>query len=359
LVREMGDFIRCVGQSFNEMLHDENYQVGILLAIFFALLFLPIFNVQGHFALKMQIAMVIATIVSLPFLLMFVFALDNCYSLFKFFKRKIKMGLGTPRSQAEARTSITRVINAYLFNPYGVRKCYPVYFGDLNLEIKKGFGTYCQGEVEKRNFCLALAINNCLEHVDVFIVGMCDTPMAGYGEPIESYRFTTADIYLPGEEETFEDAEIVQREVVGARLTYVLGSTGEYVVVYARYDTPSPYGHGPTVIDEARRGIYPTNAVIKRFKVIDPDHAEVLDSWTCSGYECRNIEDAFRKICAGEKANTSTSPTLSQQNNAEEHKDQEAFPSQIPLSHLEFTVVLPASLFFNPYYYFKQSASPT
>ena len=77
MVREMGDFIRCVRQSFNEMLHDENYQVGILLAIFFALLFLPIFNVQGHFALKMQITMVIATIVSLPFLLMFVFALDN------------------------------------------------------------------------------------------------------------------------------------------------------------------------------------------------------------------------------------------------------------------------------------------
>jgi flagellar biosynthesis protein FliP len=79
----MGDFIRCARQSFNEMLHDENYQVGILLAIVFVLLFLPIFNVQGHFALKMQIAMVIATIVSLPFLLMFVFALDNCYSLFK------------------------------------------------------------------------------------------------------------------------------------------------------------------------------------------------------------------------------------------------------------------------------------
>jgi len=151
--------------------------------------------------------------------------------------------------------------------------------------------------VEKRNFCLAFTINNCLELVDVFTAGKCNEFWGAYGEPIESYRFTTADIYLPGEGETFEDAEIVQREVVGARLTYVLGSTGEYVIVYARYDTPSPYGHGPTVIDEARRGIYPTNAVIKRFKVIDPNHAEVLDSWTCNGYECRNIEDAFRKIC--------------------------------------------------------------
>jgi len=287
LVREMNDIIRCARQSFNEMLHDENYQVGILLAIFFALLFLPIFNVQGHFALKMQIAMVIATIVSLPFLLMFVFALDNCYPLFKLFRRKINMGFGKPRSQAEARTPITRVINAYLFNPYGTMICYPVYFGDLKLDIKKGFGTYCHGEVEKRNFCLTLYYNNCLELVDVFIVGMCDTPMAGYGEPITGYG-----------------------TVVGAKLTYVLGSTGEYVVVYARYDTPSPYGHGPTIIDEARRGIYPMSAVIKRFKVIDPNHAEVLDSWTCSGYECRDIEDAFRKICTGERANTSTSLTL-------------------------------------------------
>ena len=354
----MTDLIKCARQSFNEMLHDENYQVGILLAIFFALLFLPIFNVQGHFVLKMQIAMVIATIVSLPFLLMLVFALDNCYSLFKLFKRKINMWLGKPRSQAETKTPMTRVINAYLFNPYGMN-CYPVYFGDLNLDIKKGFGTYCQGEVERRNFCLAFAINNCLEHVDIFTAGKCNEFWGAYGEPIESFRSTTADIYLPGEGEVFEDAEIVQRGVVGAKLTYVLGSTGEYVVVYARYDTPSPYGHGPTVIDEARRGIYPTNAVIKRFKIIDPDHAEVLDSWTCSDYECRNIEDAFRKICAGERINTSTSLTSPQQNNAEEHKDQETTPSQIPLSHLEFTIVIPASLFFNPYYYFKQSASRT
>jgi hypothetical protein len=57
--------------------------------------------------------------------------------------------------------------------------------------------------------------------------------------------------------------------------------------------------------------------------------------------------------------NTSTSLTPPQQSITEEHKNQEAFPSQIPLSHLEFTVIIPASLFFNPYYYFKQSASPT
>jgi hypothetical protein len=179
------------------------------------------------------------------------------------------------------------MVSRYLFNPYGMRACYPAYFGDLNLDIKKEFGTYCQGEVEKRNFCLTLYYNNCLELVNVFIVGMCDTPTAGYGEPITGYYGT----------------------VVGAKLTYVLGSTGEYVVIYARYSTPSPYGYGPTVIDEARRGIYPTNAIIKRFRVIDPNHAEVLDSWTCSGYECRDIEDVFRKICAGERVNTSTSAT--------------------------------------------------
>jgi len=195
-------------------------------------------------------------------------------------------------------------ISGCLFNPYGMRVCYPAYFGDLNLDIKKGFGTYCQGEVEKRNFCLTFFINNCLELVDVYTAGKCNEFWSAYGEPITGYG-----------------------TVVGAKLTYVLGSTGEYVVVYARYDTPSPYGHGPTVIDEARRGVYPMNAVIKRFKVIDPDHAEVLDTWTCSGYECRNIEDAFRKICTGEKVNTSTSH-VTQPTNIEEHKESEATSQQ-------------------------------
>jgi hypothetical protein len=184
----------------------------------------------------------------------------------------------------------------YLYNPYGV-KCIPTYFGDLNLEIKKGFGTYCQGEKYERNFCLALLYNNCVELVNLFIVGMCNIPMAGYGEPIVSYRFNRVDMYIPAYGEELEDVEIMKTEVVGAKITYVLGSQGEYVVVYARYATPSPYGYGPTVVDVARRGIYPTDAVIKRFRVVDPNHAEVLDSWSCSGYGCRDIENAFRKIC--------------------------------------------------------------
>jgi len=216
----------------------------------------------------------------------------------------------------------------YLYNPYGV-KCIPTYFGDLNLEIKKGFGTYCQGETYDRNFCLALLYNNCLELVNLFIVGMCDTPMAGYGEPIVSYRFNRVDMYIPAYGEEFEDVEIMKTEVVGAKITYVLGrGGGEYVVVYARYGTPSPYGYGPTVVDVARRGIYPTDAVIKRFRVVDPNHAEVLDSWSCSGYGCRDIEDAFRKMCAG-GASTSTSLVLPQPSN-EERKDQETTSPEAP-----------------------------
>jgi len=216
----------------------------------------------------------------------------------------------------------------YLYNPYGV-KCIPTYFGDLNLEIKKGFGTYCQGETYEKYFCLTLYENNCLELVNLFIVGMCDTPMAGYGEPIVSYRFNRVDMYIPAYGEEFEDVEIMKTEVVGAKITYVLGSQGEYVVVYARYGTPSPYGYGPTVVDVARRGIYPTDAVIKRFRVIDPNHAEVLDSWSCSGYGCRDIEDAFRKMCAG-GASTSTSLVLPQTNNIEEHKGQETTSPEAP-----------------------------
>jgi len=272
----------------------------------------------------------------------------------------------------------------YLYNPYGV-SCYPSYLGDLNLEIKKGFGTYCQGETYERNFCLTLYYNNCLELVNLFIVGMCDTPMAGYGEPIinikygmpaldqgsrmikiyvpssgetidaEIYRneYGETIIYIPGsgktlKAEVYHDMygqpiiyipgsgktirpEIYYEEVVGAKITYVLGSQGEYVVVYARYATPSPYGYGPTVVDVASRGIYPTDAVIKRFKVVDPNHAEVLDSWTCSGYGCRDIEDAFRKMCAGGVANTSALSALPQSSNTEEHKSQESVSSQAPI----------------------------
>jgi len=213
------------------------------------------------------------------------------------------------------------MVNGYLFNPYGVRACNPIYFGDLNLEIKKGFGTYCQGEKYERNFCLALLYNNCVELVNLFIVGMCDTPMAGYGEPIVSYKFNRVDMNIPAYGEELEDVEIMKTEVVGAKITYVLGSQGEYVVVYARYATPSPYGYGPTVVDVARRGIYPTDAVIKRFKVVGPNHAEVLDSWSCSGYGCRDIEDVFRKMCAS-GASTSTLLVL-QPSGAEEHKDKE------------------------------------
>jgi hypothetical protein len=269
----------------------------------------------------------------------------------------------------------------YLLNPYGV-SCYPSYLGDLNLEIKKGFGTYCQGEKYERNFCLTLYYNNCLELVNLFIVGMC-TPMAGYGEPIintkygvpaldqgskmvkiyvpssgetidaEIYRneYGETIIYIPGSGKTLKAEiyhdmygqpiiyipgsgktirpEIYYEEVVGAKITYVL-PPGEYVIVYARYSTPSPYGYGPTVVDVAMRGIYPTDAVIKRFRVVDPNHAEVLDSWSCSGYGCRDIEVVFRKMCAGGGASASVLPAPPQPSNTEEHKSQESNPSEAP-----------------------------
>jgi hypothetical protein len=170
----------------------------------------------------------------------------------------------------------------YLYNPYGVRDCIPTYFGDLNLKIEKEkeFAKYCQGE---SYFCLTLFENDCLELVELHTTRDCINPWAAYGETFTS-----------------------QEGVVGAKLTYVL-PPGEYVLVYARYSTPSPYGYGPTVVDVARRSIYPTDAVIKRFRVVDPNHAEVIDSWTCSSYGCRDIEDAFRKMCASETTVTSVS----------------------------------------------------
>ena len=193
----------------------------------------------------------------------------------------------------------------YLYNPYNVRDCVPTYFGDLNLKIEKEkeFGKYCKGE---SYFCLTLFENNCLELVELHTTRDCINPWAAYGEPFTSHE-----------------------GVVGTKLTYVL-LPGEYVIAYARYSTPSPYGYGPTVVDVAMRGIYPTDAVIKRFRVVDPNHAEVLDSWSCSGHGCRDIEAVFRKMCAGGGASTSALPAPPQPSNTEEHKSQESNPSEAP-----------------------------
>jgi hypothetical protein len=251
----------------------------------------------------MLMAMVVAVILSLPFLLMFAIALYDCRS---FLRGGNEYRGSKAQPQVGMRTIWMGSISGYLFNLYGVRNCYPSYFGDLNLEIKKGFGTYCQGETYEKYFCLALYENNCLELVELHTIRDCINPWAAYGEPITGYG-----------------------TVVGAKLTYVL-PPGEYVIAYARYATPSPYGYGPTVVDVAMRGIYPTDAVIKRFRVVDPNHAEVLDSWSCSGHGCRDIEVAFRKTCAGGGASTSALPAPPQPSNTEEHKSQESNPSEAP-----------------------------
>jgi len=297
------EFMRCVGQDFNEMLHDREYWVGVGLAGLLVLLFLPIFAVPEHPALKVLIAIVVAVILSLPFLLMLAFALYDCRS---FLRGGNDYRGSKAQPQVEMRAIGMGSISGYLFNLYGVMNCYPSYFGDLNLEIKKGFGTYCQGETYEKYFCLALYENNCLELVELHTIRDCINPWAAYGEPITGYG-----------------------TVVGAKLTYVL-PPGEYVIAYARYSTPSSYGYGPTVVDVARRGIYPMDAVIKRFRVVDSNRAEVIDSWACSGYGCRDIEDTFRKMCAGGGASTSALPALPQSSNTEEHKSQESVSSEAP-----------------------------
>jgi hypothetical protein len=297
------EFMRCVGQDFNEMLHDRDYWPGFLLAGLLAFLFSPIFVVPEHPALKVLIAIVVAVILSLPFLLMLAFALYDCRSF-------LRGGNEYRGSKAQSQVGMRAIgmgsISGYLFNLYGVRNCYPSYFGDLNLEIKKGFGTYCQGETYEKYFCLALYENNCLELVELHTIRDCINPWAAYGEPITGYG-----------------------TVVGAKLTYVL-PPGDYVIAYARYSTPLPYGYGPTVVDVAMRGIYPTDAVIKRFRVVDSNRAEVIDSWACSGYGCRDIEDAFRKMCAGD-ASTSALPALPQSSNTEEHKGQDVTSPEPPV----------------------------
>ena len=104
--------------------------------------------------------------------------------------------------------------------------------------------------------------------------------------------------------------------VSGTSMMYVL-PPGEYLVAYARYITPlceealacslqiyiSKHGLDAaksvrldSVTDLALLDIYPVEAIIKKFKVLDADHAEVTDTWTCHGNECEEILYAINRM---------------------------------------------------------------
>ena len=147
------------------------------------------------------------------------------------------------------------------------------YFIDPELRIKKTTGMYCQdGVTEKEYFCLEVHVNRFTEQLDVYSVegGGCSHPWGCYGSSIY--------MTIPAEDSP----------VVGTACMYVLPPGKTYVIAYERS------GANPTI-------------KVKKFRVIDPDHAEVLEEWSCEGYQCIapdfsgfiDVKDVVKRMCEG------------------------------------------------------------
>jgi len=136
------------------------------------------------------------------------------------------------------------------------------YFVDPELRIEKRTGMYCQdGVTEKEYFCLGVQVNDMTERLDIYSVddeGRCDL-WGCYGTPI--YAFLEA--------------------AIGSSCMYVLPPGKTYVIAYER------------------RGTNPLIKV-KKFKVIDPEHAEVLEEWSCDGPQClMDAPGVVKRMCEG------------------------------------------------------------
>jgi hypothetical protein len=173
--------------------------------------------------------------------------------------------------------------------------CVPEYLGSLDFKIEKSndYKGLCNNY-----FCLKFTYNHCIEAVTVYRLSNYGDVLVGFKEPLRA---------SPG------------GEVVGTSITYVL-PPGEYLAVYARYITPlcgeaiadailraQSRGINTTgmllrniVGDLAVLGIYPAEASIKRFKVVDANHAETIDTWVCNGDECKKILHVINRMRWGD-----------------------------------------------------------
>jgi len=170
--------------------------------------------------------------------------------------------------------------------------CNPSYLGSMDFKIEKSSDH--KGLCENY-FCLKLAYNPCLEAISAFKAGHHSAPVFGFKEQLRASP---------------------DGDVIGTSIMYVL-PPGEYLVAYARYITPlceealacslqiyiSKHGSDAakslrldSVVDLALLDIYPVEAIIKKFKVLDADHAEVTDTWTCHGNECEEILYAINRM---------------------------------------------------------------
>jgi hypothetical protein len=123
------------------------------------------------------------------------------------------------------------------------------YFGDPELTIKKN-SHLCDKHVAKENYCLVVNTN-----INVELVSLYSVEDNGCGQLIQCDK--SVPIY----------SAYGTQMIVGYECSYVLQPGRTYFMSYVRY------GIGPLLR-------------FKKFRVIDPEHVEILDEWKCYGPQC-------------------------------------------------------------------------
>ena len=148
------------------------------------------------------------------------------------------------------------------------------YLGDPELTIKKST-FFCDERTAKENYCLKVSASIDTELVSLYTVegnGCGQLVQCDGGSPVYDGTFSGAP-YGP---------------IVGYECTYVLQPGRTYFISYVRY------------------GVNPLLR-FKKFRVIDPEHAEVLDDWKCEGPQCLapdqygllKAAEVVKRMCGG------------------------------------------------------------
>ena len=148
------------------------------------------------------------------------------------------------------------------------------YFEDPELTIKKDTHL-CDKSTAKESYCLHASANMYTELVNLYTV-----EGNGCGQLMQCHN--SSPLY----DATFSSPP--HAPVVGYDCVYALQPGRTYFISYVRYG-----------IDPLLR--------FKKFRVIDPEHVEVLDDWKCEGPQCLapdqygllKAAEAVKRMCEG------------------------------------------------------------
>jgi len=148
------------------------------------------------------------------------------------------------------------------------------YLGDPELTIKKST-VLCDKDAAKENYCLHVSAS-----MDTELVSLYTVDGNGCGQFVQCDRSNLLH------DATFTGAPY--GPIIGYECTYVLQPGRTYFISYVRY------------------GVNPLLR-FKKFRVIDPEHVEVLDDWKCEGPQCLapdqygllKAAEAIKRMCEG------------------------------------------------------------